>query len=188
LVLNLYSGYAKGKLSLELNKRTPEEILKFHPEIRSMLEAIKEKGWKYLYIETKGRAVAEVDLEKNPCKLMPYAEYGGRGYWTIDVEIEKPPETKDVPEVQEFRINVCTKSFPRAATVDLSKGVITYLHDPFWKWESGWEKDPKKLSEAKEVYDVAKWLLEDKKLKLHENMSIERYKEICKILEEFIKQ
>jgi len=184
----LYTGYAKGKLSLEFTERTPEGVLRFHPEIRSMLEEIKKEGWKYLYIEARGRAVAEVDLEKAPCRLMSHAVYGGRGSYAVEVEIGKPPEIRDVPEVEEFRINVSTKSFPRAATVDVSKGVVTYLHDAFWKWESGWEKDPEKLSEAKEVYEVAKWLLDVKKLRLHESYSIERYKELRKILEGLIKQ
>lgn len=174
------SGYARGRLSLELEERIPDRILKFRPEIRLMLEAIVKKGWRYLYIETRGTAVAEVDLEMKPCKLMSYGETIGREYCSIEIITERFPEIKDIKEVEEFSINISTKSFPRAVTVDLSDGVVTYLQDAFWKWESGWEKDPEKLSKAKEVYGVAKWLLEDKKLKLHENFSIERYREICK--------
>jgi len=40
------------------------EILKFHPEIQLILDEIVEKGWKYLYIETRGKAIAEHNLEE----------------------------------------------------------------------------------------------------------------------------
>jgi hypothetical protein len=83
-----------------------------------------------------------------------------------------------VPEVQEFRVNVSSKSFPRAATVDLARGVVTYLHDPFWRWEKGWEADGKKLSNAREVYDIATWLLDVKKFKLIDVFKPERYLEL----------
>ena len=88
-----------------------------------------------------------------------------------------------VPEVQEFRVNVSSKSFPRAATVDLAKGVVTYLHDHFWRWEKGWEADEKKLSDAKEIYEIATWLVDVKKFKLIDAFKPERYQELKGIFE-----
>jgi len=44
------------------------------------------------------------------------------------------------------------------------------------------------ISEVKGLYEVAKWLIEERKLRLHESLSIERYKEVCKILEELTKR
>jgi hypothetical protein len=45
---------------------------------------------------------------------------------------------------------VPTKDYPRAATADIAKGMITYLNEAFWEWQTRWEKNAKKGSEAKE--------------------------------------
>jgi hypothetical protein len=157
------------------------EILKFHPEIQSILDEIVKKGWKYLYIETRGKAIAEHNLEEGIYRLLQSQSPGimTTGYY-FEVHIGKdPPEITEVPEILEFRINVSTEHFPRAATVDLSKNIITFLHDAFWRWE----KDPKTLKDALEVYQVAKWLIEEKKLTLHENLDIKQYKTLKRRLE-----
>jgi len=179
-VVSLQFTSAKGKLTFQYSTGiAADEILRFHPEFRSMLEDIKRQGWKYLYIETRGRATGELDLEKAPCKFM----WNARGYF-LEIEIGPVgPTIIDVPEVEEFRINVSTRSFPRAATVDLSKGIVTYLHEAFWGWQKEREKDLRKLSECKEVYEVARWLIDVKKQRLSEGYDGERYKELCKLLE-----
>lgn len=184
-----YSGFASGKLRLESNDRmSAEDILKFHPELQSFLDDIEKKGWRYLYIETRGTSVAEIDLDGSPYKvrigdIQDTSEMGPHQN-VLEIELgQKLPTFNGVPEVQTFRINVSTKSFPRASTVDIAKGLVTYINEAFWSWQNGWEKDAKKLSEAREVRDVANWLFETKRQKLHESYSMERYNEILKLLE-----
>lgn len=176
-------GEAKGSLTLMFNGLLPPEVtLKYHPEIQAELDEIIRRGWKYLFIETRGTLVADVALEN-----APYHVREGPAYWRnsspTDLVLElgfgnQLREANGVPEVQEFRVNVCSKSFPRAATVDLAKGVVTYLHDPFWRWEKGWEADEKKLSDAKEIYEIAAWLIDVKKFKLIDAFKPERYQEL----------
>lgn len=183
-MLSAFEGEAKGSLTLKFNGLLrAEDILKHHPEIQAELDAIVKRGWKYLFIETRGTAVTDVALEKTP-----YYVRQGATYWRpsdeSDVILElslgrRLWEVNGVPEVQEFRVNVCSKSFPRAATVDLVEGLVTYLHDPFWKWEKGWETDRKKLSDAKEVYEIATWLLDVKKFKLINAFKPERYRALA---------
>lgn len=176
----MFSGHVTGHLRIVYSGRMiAEDILRFHPELQLILDEIVKMGWKYLYIETKGKAVAEVDLKECPYELDTH-DYHNK----IEVEMgQKPLEIEDVPEVEEFKINVSTKSYPRAATVDLSKGVVTYLHDAFWGWEKGWEKDSRKLAEAREVYEVVRWLLDIKKLRLDASYSMERCDVLSKLLQ-----
>jgi hypothetical protein len=164
-----------------------EDILKSHPELQSFLDDIEKEGWKYLYIETAGTSVAEIDLDGSQYKVridVNGASGVGPHQNVLEIELgQKPVTFSAVPEVEMFRINVSTKTFPRAATVDIAKGLVTYLNDAFWAWQPGWEKDAKKLSEAREVHDVAKWLLEIKRQKLHGTYSMERFNELSKLLE-----
>ena len=171
----------------------PEEILKFHPELQSFLDEIEKKGWRYLYIETKGTAVAEIDLDGLQYRIRrdgtdhPLFRSSAMGVGQTMLEIaigQRTPKLSGVPEAGIFRINVSTKSFPQAVTVDITKGLVTYLNDAFWGWQKEWERDEKKLSEAKEVHEVAEWLLEVKKQKLHESYNVDRYNEISRLLQE----
>jgi hypothetical protein len=182
------------------DRMAAEDVLKFHPELQSFLDEIENKGWRYLYIEARGTSVAEIDLDRSPYKIAVADVYPRPT--TASDDVYGPPDTNvaplllevelaqkiiklgGVPEVQMFRINVSTKSFPRAATVDIAKGVITYLNEAFWSWEETWKEDPKKLAEAREIHEVAEWLLEMKKQKLQENYSLDRYKEISTLLKE----
>jgi hypothetical protein len=181
-----FNGFVKGKVKLESsNRMIAEEILKFHPELRSFLDDIEKRGWRYLYIETGGTAVAEVDLDGLQYKVRPAISGTAVTQTVLEIALgPRTPQLSSVPQVDMFRINVSTKSFPRAVTVDISKGEVTYLNEAFWAWQKGWERDERKLAEAREVHEVAKWLLESKKQKLPESYSIDRYNEISQLLEE----
>lgn len=187
LVPVLNDGEAKGRIALSsLGRMQPMDALRFHPEIQAQLDEITKHGWTYLYIEITGRALAEVVLEASTFRMTsrpaPGAYRSGRYRYFLETEIGgQMPTIASIPEILEFRVNVCSKSFPRAVTVDLSKGLVTYIDDPFWKWEKGWEADPKKLSDAKEIYEIASWLLDVKGYKLNEAFKLERYQELLKL-------
>ena len=183
-----YAGEAKGNLILRTKGIIEaEHVLKCHPEIQAQLDEIVRQGWKYLYIDIVGTAVAEVAVENMPYQIRQSAAPGmkamGRSPQVLEITIDHQLlNLKDVPDVQEFRVNVSSKSFPRAATVDLAKGIVTYLHDPFWKWERSWESDKKKISDAREVYEIAAWLIDAKKFKLIDAFPLERYRELAENL------
>lgn len=195
-----FIGNVKGKVRLESSERmVAGDILKFHPELQSFLDEIEERGWRYLYIETRGTAVAEVDLDGAPytarLKNVAYAPSFDTSETKVGENMEpigsileidlgqRVIKLESVPEVQMFKINVSTKSFPRAATVDIPKGLVTYLNETFWTWQSEWKNDSEKLSEAREVYEVTKWLIDVKKLRLHESYSMGRYEEVSRLLQ-----
>jgi hypothetical protein len=183
------SGEASGSLTLRCNGRLGvEDILKFHPEIRAHLDDIAKQGLRYIYIENRCIAEADLPVESSRYRIAPAPPFlkqsrdAAHPELVVEVTIgQRPPEVRAVPEVTEFRVNVSSKSFPRAATVDLATGLVTYLHDSFWRWENGWEEDVKRLSDAREVYEVAAWLLDVKKFRLIEEFKEERYEELARI-------
>jgi hypothetical protein len=186
------NGNAKVQVALRSTSRMSAlDVLKSHPEIGAQLDEIERQGWAFLYIETVATALAEVSLENtvyriNPEASRPKLDARGQPFENVlelEIGTELPPVI-GIPDVKEFRINVCSKSFPRAATVDLATGIVSYLHDPFWKWEQGFESDKKKLSDAREVFEIATWLLDVKKYKLREDLKVERYQELSRIFQE----
>jgi len=185
------NGEAKGTLALRSSGAiAPEILLKFHPEIETELSEIVKKGWKYVCIDARGTAIAQTMLENSSYWLGAAPGFMRKPAATQEIVKSQPefaltvyigpvpPEVESVPEVLGFKVNVSSKTFPQAATVDLATGIVTYLHDPFWRWEKGWEADGKKLSEAREVYEVATWLIEVKKFKLIDAFKPERYQEL----------
>jgi hypothetical protein len=169
-----HAGFAKGKLSLEYaGLVSPAAVLKYHPEFQARLDEISQHGWSYYLIESRGRSVSDVDVDQSYRMVAD-----GRGYFVYISLGEEPPPVSDLPEVTEFRINVSTKSFPRAVTVDLTKDTITYIHEAFWEWQQEWKDDLTRLSQAREVYEVAKWLLDVKNMKLVEGLDVGRFEKL----------
>ncbi len=180
----MHTGEANGRMSLKFKgMMQAADVLRFHPEIQTQLDQIVNRGWKYLFIEVMGTAVTELDAKGIPCRIRASTSFNSRSLPPPPIlELNlgmNPLDLTGMPEVQEFRINVCSKSFPRAATVDLATGRVTYIHDPFWKWDRAWGADQKKLSDAKEVYEVATWLIDEKKLTLAEAFDQSRYQELA---------
>jgi len=182
------TGEAKGGVTLQSSGwMQPRDALKFYPEIQAQLDDITRRGWKYLYITTTGTALAELTLEKSTFRISvrPTGPRGSGGKYLLELDIgAQAPTITAIPEIKEFRVNVCSKNLPRAATADLSKGIVTYIDDPFWRWERGWESDKKKLSDAREVQEIASWLLDIKGYKLIEAFKLERYQELSKLFKE----
>jgi hypothetical protein len=115
-------------------------------------------------LDHKIRDTSEIDLDGSPYKVRIGDIQGtsemGPHQNVLEIELgQKLLTFSAVPQVQMFRINVSTKSFPRAVTVNIAKGLVTYLNEAFWGWQNRWERDEKRLSKAKEVHHVAKWLL-----------------------------
>lgn len=178
------SGEASGEITLKASGNVSSaDILKFHPEIRFQLEDIARHGWEYLFIETRGTALAEIALHDSPYRISEAIQQGvDSGYvieWAIGPSL---PEVKSVLKVETFKVHLGTKVLPRAVTVDLATGTVTYLHDSFWKWQPGWEKDERRLLEARAVYDICLWAMDVKKYKLDQSLSPQRYNEVSSFL------
>jgi hypothetical protein len=184
------NGEVKGSLALtSKGSVAPEDVLKFHPELKARTDGILAQGWSYVCVEVTGRAISSVTAESSKYWLgappafmrgvspktgtLAPAEFGLVVYLGTTL-----PEVQAVPEVQNFLITISTKNFPSAVSVDIVKGVVTNIHFSFWRWEKGWESDKKKLSDAKEIYKIVSWLVDVEKFKLAEVFKPERYQEL----------
>ena len=167
----------------------PEDILKFHPELKSLTDGILAQGWSYACVEATGRATSKVTAESSKYWLgAPPAFMRAASPKTGTVAPQEfglvvylgttPPEVEAVPEVESFLITVSTKSFPAAVSADIVKGIVTNIHFHFWRWEKGWESDTKKLSDAKEIHKIVTWLVDVEKFKLADVFKPERYQEL----------
>jgi hypothetical protein len=172
-------GLTAGKLKIEFSGiLTPEDVLKENPELKNILNEIKEKGWRYLFIHTSGKTAIEFDISNQPSKIIPYGIWSGEGNYTINIDIGKNISEPKIKSVEEFRINISIKDLPRAVTIDIVKKLITYIDENFWNWKDEWTTDENKLSLATGVYEVVKWLIEEKKFELAENYNKERYTQL----------
>lgn len=171
-------GSAYGKLIVEfLGKVSPEDVLNNFEEVKSLLNEVKSKGFKYLFIESEGRYFIEIDFSGQQCSIYPLDDLrlskNPRLAITIETMSEQIPEKVIIRELEKFKINISTEKINRAVSLDLAKGVILYVHEAFWDWNDGWVNDEEKLSQAKKICEIVRWLLEEKKFKLDEGLDIE---------------
>lgn len=189
------SGAAGGHLVLQANDALPgDDILPFRPDIQSTLDEIVKKGWKYIFVETRATATAELDLPwcnysiKNAHPDDPAPEVRDSPENVLELEVGALPlRITGIQKVQAFRVSVTSKSIPRAVTVDLASQTVTDIGDQFWKWEQGWESDQDRVSEGLEIYEVIRWLVDEKGFRLAEKISLERYRELSKVLGDLLK-
>jgi len=176
-----------GKLILEYNDRLiPELVLNQFSQYKEFLDEILLKGWRYLYIEVKGKYSLELELSGQECRIIPQTpDWYIKGHFLMEVRLEKPVPELKIKEVDEFRINISTRSFPRTVTLDLAKHIITYIEDCLWNWDDSWRRDKEKLSRALEVYEVVKWLLDEKNFQLHESLSEKKVKNLLRKFDEY---
>lgn len=181
-------GFVHGNISLEFSgKIIPEDILSSFEEFKLLLEEIKSKGFRYLYIETEGKYSVEINLTNQECSIYPLDDFryikDPRVAISVEILAKQLPEKVKIKEVTKFKINISTDVYPRAVTVDLAKNIILYIHETFWNWNDEWINDEEKLSQALKIYEVVKWLLEEKMFKLHEDLNIEHCRNLLEKFE-----
>jgi hypothetical protein len=185
----MHPGEANGSVTLKFKGvMQPSDILRFHPEIKAQLDEIEKKGWKYLFIQTEGTAVTELKAQAIPCRIRASTSFNSKSAPPppiLELNLgQLPLDLTGMPEVQKFLVNVSSKTFPRAATMDLVSRAATYIHEALWGWDKTWAADATKTSQAKEVYEVARWVIEEKRYSLAEPFNISRYNELAR---EFVK-
>ncbi|MCS7135194.1 MAG: hypothetical protein RMI79_06150 [Nitrososphaerota archaeon] len=184
------TGSVHGKLIAKYSGiLAPEVILRALPDIKLFLEEVKSKGWKYLFIEAKSKYSIEIEINEQPCIIYPIEDL--THYRKEDVKLMMSVELKlinlsgiKIDEVDDFKINISTNNFPRAVTIDPVKRKISYINDALWNWDDELINDQEKVSQALEVYEVVKWLIDEKSFYPDKSLDENRFKEI---LEKFNK-
>ncbi|RLG40550.1 MAG: hypothetical protein DRO05_06045 [Thermoproteota archaeon] len=168
---------------LDLNE---SDVLRFYPQISGFLNEINAKGWSYRIYGVEGEALVEVDIENAKFKLHYYhprvERFEEEGRYAIEAEIgPEEPNIIRILDVSGFKVSIGTKHAWCAASVDPMKGEITSISGVL-----GWfkrEGEPSRLKEAREVYEVVKWLVKDKGLKFKDRYVEESYKELVDMFE-----
>lgn len=171
----------KGKFSLR-----EKDVVEFHPWIKPLLEEIVKRGWKYEISGVKAEVLVELDLDNIPMTLRYYPprieEPEDEGTYEVSAELGKePPAVLDIRSIEGFDIAISTEHCWRAVEIDPFKQEVKWIHDVLWH---GLKEDgPKKLAEAREVYEVAKWLVDERGFRLASEHVARNYRRLLDLFE-----
>lgn len=170
------TGVLEGKLSIQVEKFLAlDDIIAHVDSARFFLDEVTQKSWKYLFIDGYGLAVMELEVGSSPYRFkLDEHPHGGFTYAiSVDFGRRLPRmQIKDIVNLQRFTLNICSRQFSRAVTIDLTTNEITYVHDSLWTL-----KGKGCYEEAKEVFEILNWLIEKKNFKLATG-DVERYPEV----------
>ena len=179
--IRLGTGFVDGKLTTQLESfLTADELFTHIPSAQALLNELSKKGWQYYFIDGYGTVQVEVDISSSPYKLQVGEHPRGGFTYALSVDFGRSiprPQLKSIINLQRFVVNICSKHYPRAVTIDLTKNEITYVHESLWvsKGEEG-------IEEAKSVLEILQWLIEEKKFELAVSGGKEKYQELVTLL------
>jgi len=165
-----------------------EVVLRFYPAVKKLLEEIRSRGWEYHIEGVVGIARVALDPRKLRFRLRhisPRKEKGEKeSTYAIEAELGKaPPEILEVENIKRFEVAVSTEHAERCVRVDPLNRVITYVEDVLWEgFRLGVERTPQRLSEAREVYEVVKFFLNNG-YKFEDKYVARRYEDLVNLFE-----
>ncbi len=176
----MYTIKLKGKFDLK-----EEDVLKFHPWVKPLLEEIRDKGLKYRISNIDAEVLVELDLDKLTLNLNYYPprieEFEEEGTYEISAKLgSEPPAFMKILSVEYFEIDILTKHGWYAVEIDPFEKKVERICNVLWNF--GKER-PNKLAEAREIYEVAKWLIEEKGFKPADDYVMSTYKKLIDLFE-----
>lgn len=162
-----------------------EDVLKFHPWIKHLLEEIRNKGLRYKISNIDAEVLVELDFDKLTLNLKYYPprieEFEEEGTYEISAELgSEPPAFMKILSVEYFEIEILTKHGWYAVKIDPFGKRVKGICDVLWDFG---KEGPNKLAEAKEVYEIAKWFIEEKGFKLADDYVTRTYKKLVDLFE-----
>jgi len=176
----VYTVKLKGKFDLK-----EKDVVELHPWIKPLLGEIKKKGWKYRILNVDAEVLVELNLNKLKLTLNYHPpridECEEEGIYEISAELgSEPPAVMKILSIERFDIGISTKHCFCAVEIGSFEKKIKRILDVLWGFE---KESPKKLAEAREVYEVAKWLIEEKGFKPADDHVVEDYKKLIDLFE-----
>jgi len=164
-----------------------ELILQHHPHVKSLLEEITEHEWKYSFENVKGEATVRVNLNKAVFDYRYYPprcdEFEKKGVYELQIPLgSKRPSVIDIRKMKHFTIRISTKRYWHAATIDPFTNKVTYIENPF-RFGFLAEEQPKKFAQARELYELSKWLFQEKKMEAEDRQVVENYNALLEAFE-----
>ncbi len=176
-----YTVKLKGEFNL-----SESDIKQFHPWITPLLEEIRKKGWKYDFSNVNAEVLVELNLNELTLNLKYYPprieRLEEKGSYEISAKIgDKPPAVMKILSIEKFNVEISTEHCWCAVEIDPFKRKIKSIHDILWHDFN--RSGPNKLAEAREVYEVVKWLIDEKGFILADNYVVENYKKLLDLFE-----
>lgn len=176
----IYTVRLKGKFDLK-----EDDVLRFHSWVKPLLEEIKKKGWKYHISNIDAEVLVELNLDDLTLTLNYYPprieEFEEEGTYEILAKLgSDPPAVMKILSIERFDIEISTKHCRCAVEINPFKKKVKKIWDVLWIFG---KEGPKKLTEAREVYEVAKWFIEEKGFKPANDYVVEDYKKLVDLFE-----
>jgi hypothetical protein len=159
-----------------------KQIFQYHPQIKPLIDEIMSRGWKYRFEDVKGEAIVEVDLSQVSFRYSYYPprieELENEGSYKLHVPLgSQPPNVIEIKKVDHFKIGISTKNYWHAASIDPFANKVTQIENPF-HYGFLTREEPKRFAEARELYELSKWLFQEKKMEPEDSYVAENYKDI----------
>jgi hypothetical protein len=172
------TGCINGKLEVETDRFIIlDELLTSLPAMKTFFSELTRMGWSYFFIEGYGTVVLEIEIAETDYKWL--AQEHPRGGFAYNLALEfgrRLPKIgfKNISRLNRFIINICSKDHARGVTADLKSKKVTFIHDSLWGLKSG-----KITREAKDILEIVRWLIEEKKFKLEVSGGMEHFHKLA---------
>jgi len=171
------TGCINGKLEVQTKRFiTFDELLTHFPAIAAFFKELTKMGRHYYLIDSHGTVVLEMDINDTDYKWQTQEHpRGGFAYnLLMDFGRQLPKvNLKQIDSLDRFIVNICSKDYSRAITINLINNHITYVHDSLWSL-----KGNKITADARDVLNILQWLVDKKKFKLEMKGGLERYRKL----------
>lgn len=158
-------GSVDGRLDIRVEKSlTLDELLKHLPSAQAFLDELSKRGWRYYFIDGYGTVVMQLEMVSSPYTAQVKEHPRGGLSYALSLDFGRTvPRLRlgSIINLQRFVVNICSKYYPRAVTIELSKNEVTYVHESLRV-----SKGAKVKEEAKDILELLKWLIEEKKFEL----------------------
>ena len=175
------TGSMEGKLDVETERFvTFDELCTHLPQAKAFFDELDKKGWPFFFIDCHCRVVLELEVASAPYTWQMYeAPRGGYAYkLAFDFGRRLPKlNLKKIVSLDRCVANIRSRYYVRGVTVDLTKKEVTYVHDSLWV-----SKGKGCADEAKDVLNILRWLVEDKKFKLAVSGGESYYRELVALM------
>ena len=175
------SGIMDGKLDVQTERFvTFDELYTHLPQARAFFDELDQKGRTFFFIDCHCKVMLELEIDSAPYNWQMYeAPRGGYAYkLAFDFGRCLPNlNLKKIISLERCVVNICSRDYARAITVDLTENTVTYVHDSPWA-----SRGEGYTEAAKDVLNILKWLVEDKKFKLDVSGGESYYRELKALL------
>ena len=176
-------GSMEGRLDVETERFvTFDELCTHLPQAKAFFDELDKKGRTFFFVDCHCRVMLELEVTSAPYTWQTYeAPRGGFAYkLTFDFGRCLPKlGLKKIISLDRCEVNICSRDYARGATIDLTKNEVIYVHDSLWV-----SRGEGCVEEAKDVLNILRWLVEDKKFKLAINGGESYYRDLVALMGE----